>query len=152
MHGDDVGLPFNHKHSVFFCYGSLGLPDTVKLVVLMKDVAVVFLVDAFCAAVEHTGREAHHLSAHANPGKDHATGITVDQLTTVVAVADARFEQILFFIAFLQSDTGQGMSVRDVEAQLELPDDVVAEATAAEILHADSHTVGMVVEQVLEIL
>ena len=43
------------------------------------------------------------------------------------------------------------MSVRDVEAQLELPDDIVAEAPAAEILHADSHTVGMVVEQVLEV-
>lgn len=72
-------------------------------------------------------------------------------LVRVVLVADAGLQQKVFLIALAQRFLCQSTAVGTVEAQLELAHDVVAEPTAAEILHADGYAVGGVVHEVLEI-
>ena len=93
VHGYHVGLTLNHEHPVFLGYGSLGLPYAVQLMVLVEDLGIgrvdIFLVHALRALVEHARREAHHLAAHACPGKHHAAGIAVDELVALGLIAQA---------------------------------------------------------------
>ena len=113
----------------------------------------IFLLHALRGGIELSSAESHHFSAHAYPGKDDTTGKTVYQLVVVFpAVADARLGEELLLIAFLLGFARQGIAVGEVEAEAELTDDVVADASFAEILHADGHTVDMVVEDVLEVV
>ena len=44
------------------------------------------------------------------------------------------------------------MTARQTETQLELTDNVIPEAAAAEILHTDSHAVNIVVQDIFKIL
>ena len=155
VQGDDVGLSLHHIHAVFARYGLLGLIDAVELVVLVEEVAVgrvdVFLVDTLRARVEHTRREAHHLSIDTDPREGDAPGVAVDELAVLVLVADARLYQELLLVALLQGRWSEHEAVGQVVAQSELQDDVVAEAAASEILHADVVAVGRMVEKVLKV-
>lgn len=72
VHGDDVGLSFDHVDAVLLGDGTFGLPDAVELMVFVEHLGVggvdIFLVDTFRTFVEDTCREAHDLTAHACPG------------------------------------------------------------------------------------
>ena len=155
VHGDNVGVAFDHIDTVLLGDGLLGLIDAVELVVLMVDLAVgrvdILLLHSLRGRVELSPAEAHHLSAHAYPGEDDATGVAVDEVAAVGLVADACLQQELLLVAFLHGGTGQCARVGQVEAQLKLLDDVVAETARAEILQADGHAVGMVAQRVLKI-
>ena len=111
----------------------------------------IFLVDTFRALVEDARREAHDLSAHARPREDDTAGETVDELTTLRLITEARGSEELRLVAFLFRCRAEEETVGEVVAEIELLDDVVAKSPGAEILQADGLTVRMVVEQVLEI-
>ena len=111
----------------------------------------IFLVHALGARVEHTSAEAHHLAAHAYPRKDHTSGVAVDEIAAVVAVADACGKNELVLIALCAGCVGKGVAVVGVVAELEFLYDVVAYASGAEILHAYGHAIGCVAQLVFEI-
>ena len=89
----------------------------------------IFLVHALGARVEHTSAEAHHLAAHAYPRKDHTSGVAVDEVDAVVAVADACGKNELVLIALRAGCVGKGVAVVGVVAELEFLYDVVAYAS-----------------------
>lgn len=74
------------------------------------------------------------------------------RLAAVVLIAESRRRHKLFFVPLVQCLAAQCQPVVDIITEMECADYVVAEAARAEILHADGHTVGIVVEQVLEVL
>ena len=156
MHGDDVGVALDHVDAVFLGDGALGLIESVELAVLVIDVGVgrvdVFLLDALRGRIELSPAESHDLSRDTNPREDDASGIAVDEFASVVLVADADLGDEFLLVALLQGAAPEGKAVVEVEAELELPDDVVADATLAEVLHAHGNAVGMVVEKVFEVL
>ena len=156
MHGDDVGVALHHVHAVLLGDGALGLIETVQLAVLVVYLRVgrvhVLLLHALRGSIQLAATEAHHLAAYAYPWEDDATGIAVDELAAVVLVADAHLLDVLLLVTLLQRRAGKGVAVVQVEAQLELLDDVVAYAALAKVLHADGHAVGVLVQRVLEVL
>ena len=155
VHGDDVRIAFDHIDAVFLDDGTLSLINAIELTILVIDLGIgrvhVLLLNTLCGSIELAPAEAYNLATHAYPRKDDATGIAVDEFATVVLVADAHLRDELLLVALLQCRTPEGEGIGEVETQLELLDDVVANATLAEILHADGHSVGMVVQGVLEI-
>lgn len=155
VHGDDVGLSFDHVDAVLLGDGTFGLPDAVELMVFVEHLGVggvdIFLVDTFRTFVEDTCREAHDLTAHACPGEDDTAGETVDELAALRLVTEAGGGEKLSFVTFPFGCRSKKETVGEVVAEVELLDDVIAETAGAEILQADGLTVGMVVEQILEI-
>lgn len=154
MHGDDIGLSLDDESHALTVDGLLGLIEAIQLMVLMEDVAVgrvdIFLLHTLCALVKHTGRETHHLTGRVHPRKDDPSGIAVDKLAPVILIAQPDLPDELTLIAFLLGLTGKGMTVSNIISQMELPDNVVPKATRAIVLHADGHTVSMMMEQVLK--
>ena len=67
-------------------------------------------------------------------------------------VAQACFYQKFLLIAGLDGCLCHGIALGQRKAQLEFLDDVVAYATAAEVLFADGHTVGVVLQHIVEIV
>ena len=89
----------------------------------------IFLVHALGARVEHTSAEAHHLATHANPWEDYTSGVAVDEIAVVVAVADACGKNELVLITLRAGCVGKGVAVVGVVAQLKFLYDVVAYAS-----------------------
>ena len=156
IHGYHIGLPFNHKHPVVTGNGLFGLPYSVKFVVLVKNITVgridIFLVNAFGTRIQYACREAHNLAAYSRPGENNASRVAVNQLVSVVFIAYARGGKISLFIAFGHCFTPKSIAVGEVEAQIKLLNHVVTKASHTEILHANSLSVGMIVEQILKVI
>ena len=156
IHGYHIGLTFNHEHPVLACNSFLGLPYTVQFVVLMKNITVgridIFLVNAFGTRVQYACREAHNLATYSRPWENNASRVAVNQLVSVVFIAYARGGKISLFIAFGHCFTPKSIAVGEVEAQIKLLNHVVTKASHTEILHANSLSVGMIVEQILKVI
>jgi len=156
VHGNHVGLPLHKIDPVFLGDGLLGLPNAVQLVILVVNLTRrrvdILLVDTLCPTVEHTGGEAYDLATDTDPREYHATGIAVDQLASVVFITNAGRQQELLSISLRQCRAGEGCSIGQIIAQLELTDDVITKAATAKILHSDGHAVGMLVQYALKIL
>ena len=165
VHGDDVRIALHHVNAVFLGDGFLCLIQSVELSFLMVDFAVgridVFLVHALGPGVQHASSECHDLSTHARPREDGTTGESVQVLILSALVArlilvyletESGGGEIFRVVSLLHSLVKESRALWQGESQLELPDDVVTESTAAEILHSDGPSVHVVLQNVLEIL
>ncbi len=155
VHGDHIGLSLHQIHLVGLGNSLLGLIDAIQLVGLVVDVRVgrvhILHVHTLGARIEHTGGKPHHLAALSQPREYHPARIAVDELSAVVTVADARFEQEVGLITLGLRRGGQRLTVLQVVAQPELANDIIAEASAAQILHAIGLPLTPAVEQLLKI-
>ena len=163
VHGNHVGLTFHYKHAVFLHHGLLGQMDAVELAFFLIDGRSrrvdIFLLNALGGLVQLAGIEADNLSAQVKPREHHTSGKTVDEFTVALALiaqshahAGIRIlKKIFLLITLLQQQRRQGLGLGQVVAQTELTDDIVTETAAAEILHANGHSVHIVVKRVLEI-
>ena len=85
-------------------------------------------------------------------GEDDPSPEPVAQGAVLFSVAESRFHQVVFLIAFLKGCAGQGIAVVRTVAQLEFFDDVIAEAAPPQVGHADALPFQLVVEHLLEVL
>ena len=120
----------------------------------------IFLVHTLGTTVEHTAAKSHHLSAHAEPWEDGAPREAVEilvlpglvaSLVLVYLETQARIYQVFRIIPLLHRLVIERRALGKSETQLEFPDNVIAKATTAEILHADGPSVHVVVKNVLKI-
>ena len=65
--------------------------------------------------------------------------------------AESRLHQKLRLIARLLGGRGQGVTLRQGEAEVELRNDIVANATAAEVLLADGDAIGIILQDIFEV-
>ena len=156
VHGDNVGITFHQEAAVLLHDGLLGEVDAIEFVALVIDFAFgrvdVLHFDALGGSGQHTSAEGYHFTRQRMDGEDDASPEAVAQAVVVRFVAEAGLHQKLFLISFLEGFLGKGIVAVGTVAQLELLDDVVAEAAAVEVGHTDAASVHVVVEDVLEIV
>ena len=148
VHGNDIRITFDQKATVLFHNGLFGKIYAIQFIAFMinfrfRRVDVLHL-DAFGGAGKHTSPESHHLTGESVYRKDDPPPEAVAQSVVVRLVAEAGLDKIILFIAFFQSFLGKGIVALGTIAQLELLDDVIPEAAAAEIGHADTLSVYVV--------
>ena len=155
VHGDDVGVALDHVDAILLDDGFLGLVDAVELALLMVYLGVggvdVFLLYALGGCVQLTSTEGHDLAADVHPGKDGAAGKAVVH-PMLVADAETGGQQELFLKALAVGLVGKGIALGECKTQLELVDDIVADASAAEILLANGLAVDVVQQYLMKIL
>ena len=165
VHGNHIGVSLHHVYAVFLGYRLLCLIKAIEFSFLMVNLAIwrvdVFLAHALGAGIEHSSTESHHLATHTEPWEDGTPRESIQILILPAPVvllvlihleAKTGAHQVLRIVSLLHSLIIKGCALRKRESQLELPDDVVAETTTAEILHTDGTSVHIILKNVLEIL
>ena len=165
VHGNHIGVSLHHIYTIFLGYRLLCLIKTIEFSFLMVNLAIwrvyVFLAHALGTGIEHSSTESHHLATHTEP-REYGTPRESIQILILPAPvvllvlihleAKTCAHQVLRIVSLLHSLIIKGCALRKRKSQLELPDDVVAETTTAEILHSDGTSIHIILENVLEIL
>ncbi len=141
MHGDDVRVAFHQVAAVLLDDGLLGLVHAVEFVALVVDFRFgrvdVLHLHTLGSGGQYASAEGYHLAAKRVDGKDDASPETVAQAVVVRLVAEAGLHQVFLLVTLAECLAGHGVVALGAVAQLELLDDVVAEAAAPEVGHAD---------------
>ena len=136
--------------------GLLGLVDAIEFVAFVVNLRLgrvdVLHLHALGGGGQHTSAEGHHLAAERVDGEDDAAPESVAQAVVVRLVAEAGLDEEVFLVAFGQGLLGEGIVALGAVTQLELLDDVVAEATAAQVGHADVAPLVRVAQGVAEVV
>ncbi len=156
VHGNDVRITFYQKTTVLFYNGLFGKVYAIQLVAFMinfrfRRVDVLHL-DTFGGTGKYASSEGHHLAGESMYRKDDPPPEAVAQSVVVRFVAEAGLDEIIFFVSFIQGFQSEGVVALGTVTQLKLLDDVIAEAAAAEIGHADASAVNMVLQDILEVV
>ena len=155
VHGNHVGIALDHKHAVFLGNGFLRLEEAVELTLLVVELRVgrvhVFLLHTLRTGIEQSSAKGHHPTTHVQPGEDHAPAIAVVE-SFLALDAKTRLLQELRLIARFLGRHGQCVALGQGITQVELLDDIVADASATEVLFADGNAVGVVLQHLLEVL
>ncbi len=112
----------------------------------------ILLLHAFRAGVKQSSAKGIHLARHREPREDHTSGIAVNEVAVVLAVAQTCLDKVFGIISCGNGCLGERVTTRQGISQLEFLYDVVTYSTAAEILQTYSLSVGIVFQDVLEIL
>ncbi len=154
VHRDDVGVALDEEAASLPDDGVLGQVEAVELVALVVD-GRLGRVDVFrhlLARRHDAASEGHHLARHRVHGEDDAAVVAVEQAAVVRLEAEAGLHEVFPAEPFLRGGARQGVAGGQGEAELELADDVVAEAPLAEVGHAHGLPFGMAREHVGEIV
>ena len=111
----------------------------------------VFLLHALCTRVEQSASEGHHLPTDIQPREDHTTAISVVD-TFLIFNTEACLYQELLLIAFGLGCLCHSIALGGRESQLKLLDDIIADATATEILLTDGLSVYVVIQDIMEVV
>lgn len=111
----------------------------------------ILLGHSFRASIQQTAAESRHLTAHTYPREHHTPIETVDEFSVLTLETETCLYEKSSLKTCLQGSISKGMTARQTETQLELTDNVIPEAAAAEILHTDSHAVNIVVQDIFKI-
>ena len=153
VHGNHVGIALDHIDTILLRDGLLRLIESVEFTFLMIDLRVgrvhVFLLHALRPGVQQASSESHHLTTDVQPREDYTTSVAVAQ--RVLAIAQPCLNQKLRLVSCLLGCSGQGVTLRQGEAEVELRNDIVADATTTEILLTDGDAVGIVLQDILEV-
>ena len=161
MHGDDVGIALDHKHAIFLHNSLLGLIDAIELTLLMVDFRVgrvdIFLCYALGTAIKHTTTKGYHLATDIEPREDGTTCIAVvysdlfPLFTFLFPLnTQARLHKELRLITLGLSRLCQRITLLRCITQLELLNDIIADATTAEILLANGDAVRIVLKYIVK--
>ena len=156
VHGYHVGISLHHKHMILLGYISLCLIKAIEFAFLMEDIRLrridIFLLHALGARVEQATTECIHLTRHREPREYHPAGISVNKFTIVLSVAQSSFHQIILLISGSHSRLRQRVAPRQGISQLKFLDDIIAYATAAEILQSYGLSVGVLLKYVNKVV
>ena len=111
----------------------------------------VFLLHALRGGIKLSATKGHHLAADVQPRENGTTGKTIVE-SFLIFSTKTRFHQKLLLVSLALCLVGQGVTLREGKAQLEFLNNVVTDATTAEILLADGLSVDIVLQNLMEIL
>ena len=155
VHGDDIRVSLHHIHMVLLGNLALSLIKTIEFALLMEYVRLrridIFLLHALGARVEQSSAESVHLACHREPREYHSSGISINKLTIVPAIAKSGLHKIILLISRSHCRPGEGVALGEGISQFEFLDDVIAYATTAEILQSDGLSVGVLLEDILKV-
>ena len=155
VHRNHIRIAFHHIDQIQFGYGFLGLEDTIEFTFLMIDLRIgrvdIFLLHTLGACIQQSAAKSRHLAADTYPREDDTSRKAVHERSVVPLETQSSLHEELLLVASLQCCLRQCVALTQAEAQLELPDDVVTEAAAAEILHTDGQPVDILMQNALKV-
>ena len=154
VHRDDVGVSLHQEATVLLDDGLLRKVDAVELIALVIDFRLgrIDILRRLGISLEDTSAEGHDLPRQGMDREDDPSPEAVAQGTVIAGIAQSRLHEVLRTVALQGSFPGKCIVLVQAIAQLELGDDVVAEAALAEIGHSDRLSLHMTAEDILEIV
>ncbi|CCZ39624.1 uncharacterized protein BN707_03299 [Bacteroides fragilis CAG:558] len=155
VHRDHVRISFHKEAAVLLYDGLFGKVDAVKFVAFMINFRlrrVDILGEFLVFRTEHTPAERNHF-ARKRVDREHDTSPeAVTQFMVVRLIAKPRLYEKLFFEAFAHRLLCQSVTPFSAEPQLEFVDNIITEASLAEVSQSDAASVYVVFQDVLEIV
>ena len=140
MHGDDIEVSLDKDATVLLHYGLLGEVEAIEVVALVVYLTLgrVYIFGSFGIVLQYTSTECNDLARYGMYREYYTSPETVLQAAVVGAVADACLGDEFGVVSCCHSLFGKTVAALKRVAQAELLDCLVAQASVAEIVQADS--------------
>ena len=111
----------------------------------------VFLLNTLCACIQQSSTKGNHLTAHVEPGEDHATSISVVDTLFALDAETCLYQELLLISSLLGSQI-QSIALAQRETKIKLLDNIIANASTTEILTTNGHTIRIVIQHILKVV